>query len=99
MKKKLVASVASIAAVLSLGVALAPSASASWSANSGTTLHNPAWMEAWAWTSVQGGTSGRSYAQVGSNRSDTGWRRNTTSSAHAYGRPWDHPVRHDYYVR
>lgn len=97
-KNKVLGTIASTVAVLSLSLAITPTASASWSANAGTTRHSLTSREAWAWTRVSGNNIGRSYAQMDSARSDTGWHRNSTRTASAYGVPWAHTVRYDYYV-
>lgn len=99
MKGKVVKASCAFALSACLAIAGTQVAYAGWEANSGTTLHSPVKIEAWAWVNAWGSTQGKAFAQVGSAKSDTGWFRKATRTARAYGSPSANPIKHDYYIK
>jgi hypothetical protein len=99
MKKRVLKTVGASLLAVGLMFSGVQIAHAGWEASSGTTLHSPVQIEAWAWTNVWSGTQGQAFAQVGSSKNDTGWFRNDTRTARAYGAPWDSPIEHWYKQR
>lgn len=99
MKGKVVKASCAFALSACLAIAGTQVAYAGWSADSGTSRHNPGSIEAWVWVNAWGNTQGRAFAQVGSAKNDTGWFRKSTQTARAYGSPLERPIKHDYYIK